>query len=284
MIEHTFCHVGGIGAKLEKFLWSSKIYDWQTFFAANNVPLSQRKFEIIYKTLEKSKKELKNHNHRFFSEGLPPNQHWRLFNNFRTKAAYLDIETTGLSPQFNVITTIVIYDGKNIKYYVNGDNLSDFKNDIKDYELLITYNGKCFDVPFIENFFKIKLKQSHIDLRYILNSLGYSGGLKNCEKGFSISRNDLEGVDGYFAVLLWNEYKKNHNRNALETLLAYNIEDVVNLEYLMGTSYNLKIKETPFAKLLAVDISCKPKIPFKPDISLVSHIKGKMSSSFNNNY
>ena len=276
MIKHTFCHISGVGAKIEDSLWKSKIYDWNTFFEGKNIPLSQGKFYAICKNLEHSRKELEKNNHKYFSEGLPSNQLWRLFNNFRTKAAYLDIETTGLSPQFNVITTIVIYDGKNIKYYVNGDNLSDFKNDIKDYELLITYNGKCFDVPFIENFFKIKLKQSHIDLRYILNSLGYSGGLKNCEKGFSISRNDLEGVDGYFAVLLWNEYKKNHNRNALETLLAYNIEDVVNLDYLMNTSYNLKIKETPFQELLRLEIPCKPRIPFKPDTDLVKSIKKKM--------
>jgi len=56
-------------------------------------------------------------------------------------------------------------------------------------------------------------------LRYVLKSLGYSGGLKSCEKALGLDRGDLDGVDGYFAVLLWRDYQKKHNEKALETLL-----------------------------------------------------------------
>ena len=49
-------------------------------------------------------------------------------------------------------------------------------------KFLITYNGKLFDIPFIENFFNVELNHAQIDLRYILKSLGYVGGLKSCEK------------------------------------------------------------------------------------------------------
>ena len=45
-----------------------------------------------------------------------------------------------------------------------------------------------------------------------------------------LDRGYLEGVDGYFAVLLWREYELYHDQEALETLLAYNIADTVNLE------------------------------------------------------
>ncbi len=126
------------------------------------------------------------------------------------------------------------------------DKTSRFKEDIQKYKVLVTYNGKCFDVPFLQSYFGIKLNQVHIDLRYVLKSLGYTGGLKGCEKKAGIDRGDLDGVDGYFAVFLWNEYQRNKNDKALETLLAYNIQDVVNLETLMVLSYNLKLKETPF--------------------------------------
>jgi len=279
MVENTFCHIKGIGCKVEKQLWNAKIYDWKSFSAATELPISKKKFLIISEALEKSNEALQCHQHRFFSDGLPPNQHWRLFRNFKTKTAYLDIETTGLSPLFDIITTIALYDGQNIKYYVNGDNLEKFKTDIQDYELLVTYNGKCFDIPFIEEFFKIKLNHSHIDLRYVLHSLGYKGGLKGCEKQFGLSRNELDGIDGYFAVLLWEEYEKTNNVRALDTLLAYNIEDVVNLEYLMCSAYNLKIKETPFENLLHLDIPSKPKILFSPDTDLVKSIKEKMFGS-----
>jgi hypothetical protein len=53
-------------------------------------------------------------------------------------------------------------------------------------------------------------------------------------------------VDGYFAVRLWDDYQGNENIKALETLLAYNIHDVVSLQTLMVLSHNLKLRETPF--------------------------------------
>jgi uncharacterized protein YprB with RNaseH-like and TPR domain len=50
----------------------------------------------------------------------------------------VDIETTGLSPYTNDITTIVLYDGKAIRHYVNGENLADFPDDVADYRLLVS--------------------------------------------------------------------------------------------------------------------------------------------------
>ena len=44
-----------------------------------------------------------------------------------------------------------------------------------------------------------------------MSSLGYRGGLKGCEKCLGLDRAELDGVDGYFAVLLWNEYRKSGN-------------------------------------------------------------------------
>jgi uncharacterized protein YprB with RNaseH-like and TPR domain len=110
-------------------------------------------------------------------------------------------------------------------------------------------------------------------LRYVLKSLGYTGGLKGCERKAGIDRGDLEGVDGYFAVSLWNEYQRNKNHKALETLLAYNIQDVVNLETLMVLSYNLKLKETPFNESHQLDLPLSPEIPFQADLQTIDRIK-----------
>ena len=83
----------------------------------------------------------------------------------------------------------------------------------------------------------------------------------------------MEGIDGYFAVLLWNDYRINHNPKALETLLAYNIQDVVNLEILMVLSYNLKLKETPFVQSHQIASPTQPGIPFKADKRIIEGIK-----------
>jgi len=97
--------------------------------------------------------------------------------------------------------------------------------------------------------------------------------VKKCEKSLGMDREELDGVDGYFAVLLWNEYKRNQNQKALETLLAYNIEDVINLELLMIKSYNLMIENTPFSKSHTIDEPAKPQNPLKADLKTIELLK-----------
>ena len=272
MLTHTFSHIPGIGQKTEQRFWSAGIHAWDDFKAPYPIKLPAGKIDIISNHLEQSKNNLTD-NPIYFTELLRANQHWRLFPHYRQSTAYLDIETTGLGDDGDYITTIAIYDGTNIFYYVNGDNLDNFVSDINKYDVLVTYNGKCFDIPFIENFFGCKIDKAHIDLRYILRSLGYSGGLKSCEKQLGLDRGDLDGVDGCFAVLLWQEYKKSGNKKALETLLAYNIEDVVNLEILMVEAYNLNLEKTPFYDSHRLSYPASPNVPFTAELKVIDKIK-----------
>jgi len=184
----------------------------------------------------------------------------------------VDIETTGLYPG-DSITTIALYDGRSLFHYVSGDNLPDFKKRIRKYKVIVTYNGKTFDVPFMERYFRMRLDCAHIDLRYILRSLGYSGGLKQCEKKLGIRRKGLEKIDGFDAVFLWEEYKRNHDKRALETLLAYNVQDAINLERLLAVAYNKKLKDTPFQRSHRMDIPAAPENPFKPDPGVVRRLR-----------
>lgn len=272
MLPNSFSHIPGIGEKTEKQFWASGIHSWDDFTKPLPINLSNGRTNLINTYLTESKTHLKD-NPAYFTKLLKMNQHWRLFPHYRAKTAFLDIETTGLGGYTDHITTIAVYDGNALYPYVYGDNLDDFIKDIGRYDVLVTYNGKCFDIPFIENFFKTKINAAHIDLRYVLKNLGYSGGLKGCEKQLGIDRGELDGVDGYFAVLLWQEYQKTGNRKALETLLAYNIADTVNLEILMVEAYNLHVKKTPFAASHQLPPPSPPDIPFATDRHLIARIK-----------
>jgi uncharacterized protein YprB with RNaseH-like and TPR domain len=228
---------------------------------------------VLCDHLRKSIGELEGQNASFFADRMPAGERWRIFPDFHHSVAYVDIETTGLRPELSAITTIALYDGKSIYHYVQGENLSDFVDRIGRYKLIVTYNGKCFDIPFIERYFGIDVDAAHIDLRYVLRSLGYTGGLKGCERKLGIDRGELDGVDGYFAVLLWSDYVDSGNELALETLLAYNIEDVINLEKLMVIAYNMKVKHTPFAVSHQFELNGSPEIPFKPDVDTIKKIR-----------
>ena len=80
-------------------------------------------------------------------------------------------------------------------------------------------------------------------------------------------------MDGFFAVLLWHEFQKTGNQKALYTLLAYNVQDTVNLENLMVIAYNLKIKETPFYSSHQIPLPSMPVNPYKVDLGTVDRIK-----------
>jgi uncharacterized protein len=187
--------------------------------------------------------------------------------------AYLDIETTGLGGPGDYITTIALYDGRAIKYYVHGDNLDEFARDIAHYRLLVTYNGKSFDAPFIRQSLGVPMDQAHIDLRYVLARLGYRGGLKQCERRLGMDRGELADVDGFFAVLLWNDYQRRHNPRALETLLAYNTLDVLNLARLMTMAYNLNVQDTPFSKSHQLPEPVIPANPFTADVATIARLQ-----------
>ena len=220
MLKNTFLHIPGIGIKTEKRLWESGVQSWDDVTDDGIAGLVPIKRDVVVEHLRESKKEFDSINPNYFFGLSPSSHHWRFFPEFRDAAVYLDIETTGLSRHTDTITTIALYDGASIFYYVKDRNLDDFPEDIQKYKVIVTYNGKSFDLPFIERYFGIKLSQAHIDLRYVLSSLGYKGGLKGCETRLGLHRRNLADIDGFFAVLLWYDYRKNRNEKALETLLA----------------------------------------------------------------
>ena len=79
-------------------------------------------------------------------------------------------------------------------------------------------------------------------------------------------------MDGYLAVLLWQDFAATNNPRALETLLAYNILDAVNLEMLMVKAYNMKLKETPFLETHRLDLPSPVENLFEADSAIVKKL------------
>lgn len=245
MLRNTFCHIPRIGAKTERNLWAAGVMSWDCSLPAKGINLARATRESWHQHMQESLGNHASRNPRYFEENLPTNQHWRLYGDFQDSCAFVDIETTGLTA-WDEITTAVLYDGRSIRCYVHGDNLGRFPADLQDYALLVTYNGKGFDLPFLERYSGVRLPQAHIDLRYPLWTLGLKGGLKGCERQAGLARPPgLENVDGLVAVLLWKEYRDRKSAKALETLLAYNVQDTLSLHALMVHAHNEKAKDDP---------------------------------------
>jgi hypothetical protein len=134
-----------------------------------------------------------------------------------------------------------IYDGVKSHLYVNGKNLPEAALKMKEFDIIVTFNGKQFDIPFIQHHFNCTYDFVHLDLRYMLKELGLYGGLKSIEAQLGISRDaSVVGVDGFEAVRLWHRYQRGCEAS-LQKLLKYNEEDVVNLQTLLN--YYLQTKK-----------------------------------------
>lgn len=263
MLLQTFCHIPGIGEKKERKIWELGILSWQdalqdpAFLQVLPSPLSRRAYAYLVRSFEKYEKE----DVTFFDRLLGNFNRWRIFPQFKHLTAFLDIETTGVGTEA-YITVATLYDGKRVKTYVFGINLEELANDLRSYKVLITFNGKSFDIPFIERFFGIELHQVHIDLRFVLKSLGLQGGLKACERLIGIDRGPLRGIGGFEAVLLWQKYLEGCPE-ALETLLAYNVADTINLERLMIFAYNQKVSLHAFPFPLLSEKPLRLALPYR---------------------
>ena len=269
MLRHTFLHVPGIGYVNEQKLWAHGFLSWEDFFERDEscpVPLTVR--YRLADHLEESVRALAAGQARYFEVRLPPGEMWRLYPEFSERVAFMDIETTGLYPGADAITLIGLFDGRETKVFIRGVNLPEFAQEIGKYSLIVTFNGKRFDIPFIQRAFgELPPHQAHIDLLYPLRKLGYRGGLKAIEAQLGLEREGaLKGVNGFLAVLLWREYQRG-NKPALDTLVRYNLEDVVNLQYLADVAYNEAIARLPInVKPLTVHEKFTVDMPFDPDL------------------
>jgi uncharacterized protein YprB with RNaseH-like and TPR domain len=247
-LRHTFCHLPGIGLVREERFWACGIESWDDFLAGVPGPsMTKGRFQALLPEVQASCRALECGDAEYFARGLPKSELWRLFPDFRGSMAAIDIETTGLRTDADHITTVALYDGREIRTYVHGRNLERLADDILDYQILVSFNGSCFDVPILERELQMRLPRAHIDVRFVLKSLGYTGGLKRLEKRFGLDRGGLAEVDGYTAVLLWEAFERSGDERILETLLAYNAEDVLNLEHLLVAACNLKRAGLPLS-------------------------------------
>lgn len=272
MLGRTFCHLPGIGPKSESSLWDAGIRTWEDFLCAPVPPVSPGRFGLMREGLEQSRAALQARDADWFAARLRTANSWRLFPSFLPDAGYLDIETDGTTNP--VVTAVALLHQGRLSTYVRGENMDELEAGLAGVKVLVTFNGKCFDVPIIERVLGVRCPKAHVDLRFVLGAVGQKGGLKACEKRYGLSRRELDGVDGWSAVLLWREWERTGDRRVRETLLAYNAADVLSLEVLLAHALDELLVATPFASELTVPIPDMAANPFMPDPDVVEWVKG----------
>lgn len=182
----------------------------------------------IYKHLLKSKKVVDN----YFRE---------------KKLCFLDIETTGLSRKYNHIYLIglIYFDERKDNWYLTQffanhtdeeeDLLNKFNSFIEKFNLIITYNGDSFDLPFIKHRFnkynidsnllnldsfdiyrKVRVESPYIDIKNLK--------LKTIEESLGIFREDE--YSGKDCINFYYQYMSRGDFLLKEKILKHNYDDL----------------------------------------------------------
>jgi uncharacterized protein YprB with RNaseH-like and TPR domain/predicted nuclease with RNAse H fold len=246
MLDHTFIHIPGIGRRTERDLWGAGIESWDDFadFFTRPAVIAAGLRRRLETYIPQSVDAVRRRDAAFFSRLSRLGEAWRLFPEFADRCVFLDIETTGLSPVFDTVTMVGLYDGHRYEVFIDGQNLQDLPAHLKKYSVVVTFNGAGFDLRFLKLAFQdLELPPIHIDLRWVTRRLGYRGGLKSIEKEFGVCRDEsIEDLDGHDATVLWSRHLRG-DRAALRQLITYNSEDVVHLKAIMEMSYDRLAKE-----------------------------------------
>jgi len=218
----------------ERKLWKNNIKNWDDFIGLARIKgISTERKNFYNNELIKAKTGFLNNDLDFYLK-FPSVEMWRLYEYLKEEAIFLDIE---IGSNYKDIILVGLFDGINTKIMVKNYNLDKnvLLNELNKYKLLITYNGKSFDIPALEKYFGAKINLPHIDLKHCCLKLNFKNGLKQIERDLNLKRPaNLYGkpYDAYKAFLASGD------KEYLELLIKYNEEDIINLKPIMEYCYN----------------------------------------------
>jgi uncharacterized protein YprB with RNaseH-like and TPR domain len=269
MLTSSFIFAKGMNEELERALWAHGVTSWELLRRhpeeASEV-LGAARGQRLLEAVNEAQQAHLTKDLGWFRANWPERELWRLWQGYCApeRVALVDIETTGLTPGYDQITVIGLADISSQRAFVagrpqSGDEMLDaFRNAIRQYDLMVTFNGAGFDVPFIEKHFReanFRFEQPHIDLLPVSRSLGLGGGLKDIEKQLGIVRPaEIKDMRGTEAIQLWGAWKQG-DAAAYKKLTTYCKADCSNLREFAEHLYRRKWETTYTAHAKPVDFT-----------------------------
>ena len=251
MLHHSFIHLPGIGEVTERKLWDSGVRSWDDLEDALGEMFGAKKAASVALGLEESRSAFESGEFRYFAERLRGAHTWRLIPECSRAIAYLDIETTGLGfpPASRSTTIAVLFKGEILVEHEPRKKRELLERLGREAQMIVTFNGVCFDLPFLRHEFGLELGLPHVDLRIWFRRHEVTGGLKKIQKAFpNVHQRSSMDIDGFDAVRLWRMHQQGVPR-ALETLMTYNAEDSLCLEPLLYLAYQKEQDRHPHLAL-----------------------------------
>ncbi|MSQ59165.1 MAG: DUF429 domain-containing protein [Betaproteobacteria bacterium] len=235
MLRATFKHLRGLLRESESRIWQRGImrledyvqptYQLDLFSNGHDA----KPAPLVAETIQ----AIANKDVEFFANELYPEDWFRVVLEYPNDTIFLDLETTGLSKYYDIVT--IVGWSLNSKYHVHirGQDDSKLRRDLRDASAIVTYNGTLFDIPFLQKDFPgVELPPIHVDLRFAGKRVGLTGGQKDIENQLGLARSKIaQKIQGEIAPVLWANYARGDTK-ALRRLIAYNHADVGGLQFI----------------------------------------------------
>ncbi len=172
-----------------------------------------------------------------------------------TRIGFFDIETTGLSPDRCklILAGLAYYEGDNlIAKQIFADDPSEepevitaVLNELKDFDMIVTYNGKRFDIPFL-------LKRAQKNRIHLNEALPYNLDLYPAVRSFSplkamlpdlkqktvesfagLAQTRTDEISGADSVELYYYYAGTKDKKIRDVILLHNRDDITQLSKLL---------------------------------------------------
>jgi len=233
MLTSSFIFLPGVGPVTERRWWQDGVLNWNQFLAHSAIPGLSTARKRWYDDELRAAQSLEEQSQLYqLASRFPRREHWRLYETCRSHAGYLDIETTGASPQEGNVTVVGLHHHGHTLSLVRGENLTAerLQTELDHCDLLVTFFGSVFDIPYLcAKFPGLRLPPWHFDLCFAARRLALQGGLKHIEQELGIERRgSIQGLDGWDAVRLWSQWTHG-DRAARDQLLTYNRADTEHL-------------------------------------------------------
>lgn len=203
----------------------------------------------------------------------------------------LDIETTGLNPSRNKFVLGGLLDiQKKTMHQVFAENrgeeaaaLERFVALAADFDMVVTYNGRHFDMPFISKRSKVfgikDIEPYNLDLYLMVN--GHSPikkflpnlKQKTVESYMGLWQSRTDEISGAESVELYNSYEKSADPQLEKKILLHNSDDVLQLARLMKVVGKCDFHKAMFHLGFPVDSLTVKKINIERDFMTVSGIQ-----------
>lgn len=274
MLKSTFQHLKGIGKKSEKSLWSKGVTAWEHYVTSLPKQLSLFGDLSPDTPLSETISAYEKGDMAFFANALSTSEYYRVALAFPKDVLFLDIETTGLSLYYDIITIVGWSLGEDYCVYINGQDDTLLRKALAQAKVIVTFNGTMFDLKFIAKHFNAPaIPPVHLDLRFFAKRVGLSGGQKSIEKEIGFKRkSDIEGMLGEAAPILWHRYRRG-DISAIRRLIEYNHADIEGMKWILDTCTELYFEKEAIPKKIQI----KPR--FQKKVSRIIWANGNPAKS-----